>query len=116
MATTFPPITPAPEEPASTYQDLSRLEAASSSLADAQRTAAQTMDVGAGILTQLGTQREQLLSARSTMQGTNEQLAQSKQLIREMFRRATTKKILVWMLITGLIGAILLVLVSKFSR
>ena len=84
--------------------------------ADAQRTAAATADVGASILTQLGSQREQLISARSSMQGANQQLADARKNITTMFRRATTKKCIIYGIIIGLCGTIVLVLISKFSR
>ena len=88
----------------------------SNALADAQRTAAQTADIGTSILTQLGSQREQLISARSSMQGANQQLADARKNITTMFRRATTKKCIIYGIIIGLCGTIVLVLISKFSR
>ena len=112
---TFPPIPPA-EESTATYRNADSLERGSNALADAQRTAAQTADIGTSILTQLGNQREQLLSARSSMQGANQQLADARKNITTMFRRATTKKCIIYGIIIGLCGTIVLVLISKFSR
>ena len=112
---TFPPIPPA-EESTATYRNADSLERGSNALADAQRTAAATADIGTSILTQLGNQREQLLSARSSMQGANQQLADARKNITTMFRRATTKKCIIYGIIIGLCGTIILVLISKFSR
>ena len=112
---TFPPIPPA-EESTATYRNADSLERGSNALADAQRTAAQTADIGTSILTQLGSQREQLISARSSMQGANQQLADARKNITTMFRRATTKKCIIYGIIIGLCGTIVLVLISKFSR
>ena len=113
---TFPPIITPAEESTATYRNADSLERGSNALADAQRTAAATADVGASILTQLGSQREQLISARSSMQGANQQLADARKNITTMFRRATTKKCIIYGIIIGLCGTIVLVLISKFSR
>ena len=77
LGSSLPPIPPA-EESTATYRNADSLERGSNALADAQRTAAQTADIGTSILTQLGSQREQLISARSSMQGANQQLADAR--------------------------------------
>jgi len=78
-------------------------------LADTQRIAADTEQLGMGILDQLGTQRSQLTNAIERRQEAHENLSISSRLIRQMSNRATRMKCYIYGIIFILVAAILVI-------
>lgn len=91
------------------------IQAGPSDLARTNALAVTTIDVGAGILSELGTQREQIQAARSTQEEMREALAKSSTLIKGMFRRAAANKLLLKGVIAALLLAIFALILVKWG-
>ena len=85
-------------------------------LQEAVSTAEHTVNVGASILVQLGTQREQLLRARETMDTTDRGLSQSRKLIRTMLARSKTTKLALVTIVAVLIAVIVLLIYARLNH
>ena len=85
-------------------------------LQEAVILAENTVDVGASILAQLGSQRMNLLSARETMQETDRGLNQTSKIMRKMFARAKTTKVLLYAIVLVLIAVIILLIYAKLNH
>ena len=93
---------------------LSSGERGLSTLADAQRMANETEQLGATIMGQLGQQRGQLNDAIDRRQEAHEQLSVSNRLIRQMHRRATWMRASLGLIILMLIVSLVAFVVIKF--
>ena len=85
-----------------------------SRLAEANATAAHTVNVGADILTMLGTQREQLINTRETLAEQRSALDRGGALVSKMLRRAATNKLVLKGTVVLLIALIIIILVAKY--
>ncbi|ANZ76505.1 BA75_03410T0 [Komagataella pastoris] len=90
------------------------LERSSDRLRETSRIALETEDIGAGILNDLRSQREQIVNSRNTLLQADGYVDRSIQTLRTMTRRMATNKIISYAIIGVLIVLIALVLVSKF--
>ncbi|KAI0462626.1 hypothetical protein LJB42_004122 [Komagataella kurtzmanii] len=90
------------------------LERSSDRLRETSRIALETEDIGAGILNDLRSQREQIVNSRNTLLQADGYVDRSIQTLRTMTRRMATNKIISYAIIGVLIILIALVLVSKF--
>ncbi len=88
---------------------------ADAQLAQANSTALRTMDVGAVILNDLNTQREQLVHARSTLDGARDALGRGQQLIRTMLARAKFNRAVKKAVLCLLVTAIIVILIARFA-
>ncbi|EWC47674.1 hypothetical protein DRE_03294 [Drechslerella stenobrocha 248] len=91
-----------------------RLERSSQRLQNSQRIAAETENIGAGILGDLYGQRNTLLSARDNMHEGESYIGKSVQTLRGMSRRMATNRIITIAIITVLVLLIIAVIFSKF--
>ena len=83
-------------------------------LAEANATAAHSVNVGADILTMLGTQREQLINTRETLSEQRSTLDRGGALVSKMLRRAATNKLVLKGTVVLLIVLIIIILVAKY--
>ena len=83
-------------------------------LAEANATAAHSVNVGADILTMLGTQREQLINTRETLAEQRSALDRGGALVSKMLRRAATNKLVLKGTVVLLIALIIIILVAKY--
>ena len=83
-------------------------------LEQANQLAVRSIDVGAGIINDLGVQREQLTATRSTLQGTRGVLGSAKRTITTMLRRAKFDHCVKKATIFCLIFTILLLITMKW--
>lgn len=83
-------------------------------LAEANATAAHTVNVGADILTMLGMQREQLLNTRDTLAEQRSTLERGGALVGKMLRRAATNKLVLRGVVVLLIGLIVIIIAAKY--
>lgn len=90
-------------------------QAGTSRLAETNAVATRTIDVGASILSELGTQRETLVAARSTQEELREALSRSSTLLKGMLRRAAANKLLLKGVIALLLTAILALILVKWG-
>ena len=89
------------------------LERSTVILADANRSAEQSINVGAEIMTTLEGQRNQLLSAREALDDSNMNLNNASQLIRKMMNRALRDKCFKIGLVLFLVACIVGLAVAK---
>jgi vesicle transport through interaction with t-SNAREs protein 1 len=74
-------------------QDRQMLEDGRDRLASTRAVSQRTEEIGAGILGNLGNQREALLRADAHLSGTDEQLSRGRRILRAMDRRVMTNKL-----------------------
>lgn len=92
-----------------------RLEDSSRRLQESQRVAIETETIGAGILTDLHSQREQIVNTRNTLMEADSYVDKSMRTLKGMARRIMTNKIITAAIIAILILLILFVLYSKLT-
>lgn len=92
-----------------------RLEQSSSRLQSSQRIAHETESIGAGILSDLHAQREQITNTRDRLMQADGYVDKSMKSLKSMGRRMITNKIITGSIIAILIMLILLVIYSKFK-
>ena len=85
-------------------------------LNQANACAQSSIETGASILNELGSQRDTLISCRTTLDDTDRDLGRSSSLIRTMFRRNKTTKLILCSIVCLLVGAICLLLWAKFKN
>eukprot|EP00310_Coccolithus_braarudii_P018570 CAMPEP_0183352396 /NCGR_PEP_ID=MMETSP0164_2-20130417/29411_1 /TAXON_ID=221442 /ORGANISM="Coccolithus pelagicus ssp braarudi, Strain PLY182g" /LENGTH=139 /DNA_ID=CAMNT_0025524813 /DNA_START=9 /DNA_END=428 /DNA_ORIENTATION=+ len=85
-------------------------------LQEALGTAERTIDVGASILAQLGSQRATLLQARDAVESTDSKLGQANHLISKMFARARTQKMALYAIVLVLLIVIVLLIFAKNNQ
>ncbi|KAJ1799996.1 Vesicle transport V-snare protein [Coemansia sp. RSA 2399] len=93
-----------------------RLAQGSHRLQQSHRLAMETEAVGAGILTDLRSQREQIVNTRDTLMQADGHLDRSNRTLRTMTRRLMTNKMITTGLIVVGVALVLLVLYVKVSR
>nr|ACD75403.1 putative vesicle transport v-SNARE protein [Starmerella bombicola] len=91
-----------------------RLERSSDRLRDAQRVGNETEAIGAGILTDLRGQREQITNSRNTLMEADSYVDKSLRTLRSMARRMAANRVISYAIIAILILLIIFVLASKF--
>ncbi|KAL7271160.1 t-SNARE VTI1 [Rhizina undulata] len=91
-----------------------RLERSSQRLRDSQRLASETEGIGAGILTDLQAQRDQILNTHNTLNDSERYLDRSVKTLRGMARRMATNRMITIAIITVLVLLIITVVYSKF--
>ncbi|KAK6359487.1 hypothetical protein TWF696_000643 [Orbilia brochopaga] len=91
-----------------------RLERSSQRLTNSQRVAAETENVGAGILSDLHAQRSVLVRANENISMGEQYIGKSVSTIRGMSRRMATNRIITIAIITVLVLLIIAVIFSKF--
>jgi vesicle transport through interaction with t-SNAREs protein 1 len=91
-----------------------RLERSSQRLKDSHRVANETETMGAGILSDLRVQREQIVNTRETLIDSETYVERSVKTLRGMARRMATNRIITIAIITVLVLLIIAVIVSKF--
>lgn len=91
------------------------IERSTQRLQDATRTALESENVGSSILSNLRTQRDQIINARDTLGDADNYVDRSLRTLGSMSRRLAQNKILTYGIIALLILLILLTLYSKFS-
>ena len=84
-------------------------------LANANMNAVRSIDVGAGILSELGTQREQLVAARSALNENERTLGRGRRLISTMLLRAKYRTALKVTVICLQVTLIIVLLVAKYA-
>lgn len=92
----------------------STLEESSNKLRDSSRIAMETEDIGASILNDLRSQREQIVNSRSTLMEADGYVDKSIKTLKTMTRRMAANKLISYAIIAVLILLIFLVLISKF--
>ncbi|ODV94463.1 hypothetical protein PACTADRAFT_82029 [Pachysolen tannophilus NRRL Y-2460] len=90
------------------------LERSSERLRDSSRIALETEDIGANILNDLRSQREQITNSRNTLSEADNYVDKSIKTIKTMTRRMAANKLITYAIIAVLILLIVLVLISKF--
>jgi len=91
-----------------------RLERSSDRLRDAQRVGNETEAIGAGILTDLRGQREQIENSRNTLTEADSYVDKSLRTLRSMARRMAANRLISYAIIAVLVVLIVFVLASKF--
>ncbi|KAI3625997.1 hypothetical protein CBS9595_001358 [Malassezia furfur] len=94
-------------------QGTSLLENGTERLAASTRLALETEDIGANILQDLRSQREQIEHSRDTLHGANTHIDRSSRTLQRMIRRARQQKLVTSAIIVVLVLLILLILYSK---
>ncbi|WFD29410.1 t-SNARE VTI1 [Malassezia sp. CBS 17886] len=94
-------------------QGTSLLERGTERLTASTRLALQTEDVGAGILNDLQSQREQIEHSRDTLHGAGAYVDRSSRTLSQMIRRARQQKVVTAAIIVVLVLLILLILYAK---
>ena len=87
-----------------------RVQEGTSKLQQAHRTALETEEIGINILGDLRAQRETITHAAGTLQRANEGLMRSKRTLATIGRRALANKLILYLLIALLSGAVFLLL------
>jgi len=85
-----------------------RLHDGTNKLQQAHKTVLETEQIGISILGDLKSQRETIMHSSGTLQRANESLARSKRTLTAIGRRAFANRMLMWLLIVLLGGAVLL--------
>jgi len=93
-----------------------RLNRSTVHLKNARRQAEETIEVGAGILDNLSTQRETMERGLGRLSGINDKLSQSSKLLSAMARRVATNKLIMGVIVLVLLGAIILIIWLKWFR
>ncbi|KAK9464565.1 vesicle transport v-SNARE protein N-terminus-domain-containing protein [Lipomyces arxii] len=93
-----------------------RLEASSQRLRDSQRLANETESIGAGILTDLRGQREQLVNSRNVLMEADTHVDKSMRTLRGMARRMITNRLITIGIVVVLIIIIVAILLGRFVR
>ncbi|PWN90811.1 V-snare-domain-containing protein [Acaromyces ingoldii] len=96
-------------------QGTSTLEDGSRRLQESHRIALETEDLGADILRDLRSQREQIENSRDTLRQADSNIDRSSRTLSKMIRRAKQQKLVTIGIITVLVLLILLILYGKFS-
>jgi vesicle transport through interaction with t-SNAREs 1 len=91
-----------------------RLERSSGRLRDSQRVAMETETIGAGILSDLQGQREQIQNTQRVLNESETYVDRSVKTLRGMSRRMATNRIITIAIITLLVLLIIAVIVNKF--
>lgn len=91
------------------------IERSTQRLHDATRTALESENVGSSILSNLRTQRDQIINARDTLSDADTYVDRSLRTLGTMSRRLVQNKVLTYGIIALLVLLILLTLYSKFS-
>lgn len=91
------------------------IERSTQRLQDATRTALESENVGSSILSNLRTQRDQIINARDTLSDADNYVDRSLRTLGSMSRRLAQNKLLTYGIIALLMLLILLTLYSKFS-
>ncbi|XP_030626825.1 vesicle transport through interaction with t-SNAREs homolog 1B [Chanos chanos] len=97
-------------------QGTESLNSASQSIERSQRIAAETDQIGADIIEELGEQREQLDRTRDRLINTGENLSRSRKILRAMSRRLMTNKLLLSVIILMELAILGAVVYLKFFR
>ncbi|XP_040916545.1 vesicle transport through interaction with t-SNAREs homolog 1B [Toxotes jaculatrix] len=97
-------------------QGTESLNNASQSIERSQRIAAETDQIGADIIEELGEQREQLDRTRNRLVNTGENLSRSRKVLRAMSRRLMTNKLLLGVIILMELAILGAVIYLKFFR
>jgi len=84
-------------------------------LSEARKIAAQTEEVGQGIMGELQSQRETLIHARDEVHGVNDNLTRGQGLLRTMTRRAVMQKVMLWCVVLILVVIIIIVAANRFA-
>ena len=84
-------------------------------LADANKCAVNTIDMGASVLSELGSQRDTLIRSRNMLNDTDGELSRGGSLISTMFRRGRRTKLILCVIVGLLLSIILLLLFTRFS-
>ncbi|KAI3627664.1 VTI1 [Malassezia furfur] len=103
----------APSQRQRLLQGTSLLENGTERLAASTRLALETEDIGANILQDLRSQREQIEHSRDTLHGANTHIDRSSRTLQRMIRRARQQKLVTTAIIVVLVLLILLILYSK---
>jgi vesicle transport through interaction with t-SNAREs protein 1 len=90
------------------------LNNSSQRLQNSHRLALETETLGAGILTDLRTQREQILNTRNTLREADSNVHNAQSTLKEMSRRMLHNKFIKYAIIIVLIAIILLIIYLKF--
>ncbi|KAK9246836.1 vesicle transport v-SNARE protein N-terminus-domain-containing protein [Lipomyces tetrasporus] len=91
-----------------------RLESSSQRLRDSQRLANETENIGAGILTDLRGQREQIVNSRNVLMQADTHVDKSIRTLRGMARRMVTNRLITIGIVVLLIIIIVAVLLGRF--
>eukprot|EP00164_Ancoracysta_twista_P001094 GFYU01001430.1.p1 GENE.GFYU01001430.1~~GFYU01001430.1.p1 ORF type:complete len:234 (+),score=50.37 GFYU01001430.1:48-704(+) len=93
-----------------------RLEGTGNRIDESYRTALETEQIGASILSDLHHQRGQLEDSRNTLTGINDNISKSRKILQSMARRVVTNKIIMIVIILVLIGCIGLIIYFKWIK
>jgi vesicle transport through interaction with t-SNAREs protein 1 len=92
------------------------LERTSESLARSERTALETETIGTEVISNLSTQRETLLRARSRLEDIDQGLSRTQSILNTMTRRVFTNKLLLILIIISECGILSSLVYLKFIR
>lgn len=92
----------------------SALERTADSLARSERTAIETEELGAAVVSELGEQRETLLRSKQRLADTDQGLARSGSLLRKMTCHVITNKLILIVIILLEVGILAAVVYLRF--
>lgn len=81
-----------------------------------QQVAAETDQIGIAVVDELGTQREALIRTKERLVDTDENLSKSRRILRSMYRRVMTNKLILVVIIILELGILAGVIYYKFFR
>jgi len=93
-----------------------KLQRSSQHLKTALITAEQTIEVGAGIMTNLEDQRTTMERGLDRLKGINDKITRSSRILTGMARRVKTNKLIMALIVLVLLGAIALIVWLKWGR
>lgn len=92
------------------------LNRTSQSIARSQQVAVETEQIGNDIITEMGDQRDSLLRTRDRLEGTDANLRQSRKILKSMYLRVMTNKLILVFIILVELGILAGVVYWKFFR
>jgi len=98
------------------HQTNSILERTSGSIARSQQVAVETEQIGNEIITEMGDQRDSLLRTREHLSGTDANLMQSRKILKTMYIRVMTNKMILVFIILLELGILAGVVYWKFFK
>lgn len=98
------------------YQGNQVLDRTSQSIARSNRVAIETEEIGHEIISEMGQQRESLLRTQTTLHGTDANLIQSRKILKSMYMRVMTNKLILMVIILMEIAILIGIVYWKFIR
>ena len=93
-----------------------RLDGTTATLHAARQQVAETEGIATGVSDNLRSQREQLLNAHGRVRETTQYTQDARDVLKAMGRRAITNKIVLWLIILALLGAIIAVMIHRWGH